>query len=285
MKKIRKAVIPIAGMGTRFLPATKSIPKEMLPIVDIPTIEYIVREAVDSGIEEILFITSPYKNSVLDHFDHNFELETRLLKNNKKELYDKVVNLSKLVKIVSIRQGEPLGTGHAISLARSFVGNEPFVVMYGDNIIKGKPALRDLIEVYEKYDCNVIGTYDVAREEVNKYGIIEFYEGTSKIKRIVEKPHIDEAPSCKAGMGRYLLKPEIFDELAKIKPCSNGEYLLTDAMEELMKSQDFYAATFTGEFFDIGNQLGYLKANVIYGLDRIDLKDDLLNFIRQLIDR
>ena len=175
MKKVRKAVIPVAGMGTRFLPVTKSVPKEMLPIIDKPTLQYIVEECVNSGIEEILFITSPYKRNVEDHFDQSFELETRLERNNKLKELEIVKNISKMCKIYYIRQGEPLGSGHAIKLAKSFIGDEPFAVLYGDDIIKSDiPALKQLIEVYEKYDANVIGIQEVDKNLVYKYGIIEF---------------------------------------------------------------------------------------------------------------
>lgn len=282
MKKIRKAVIPVAGMGTRFLPVTKSIPKEMLPIIDKPTLQYIVEECVNSGIEEILFITSPYKKNVEDHFDQSFELETRLEKNNKLKELKIIRNISKMCKIYYTRQGEPLGSGHAIKLAKSFVGNEPFAVLYGDDLMKSNvPVLKQLINVYEKYDANVIGVQEVDKNLVYKYGIIDF-ENENKIKSIVEKPNIDEAPSNFAGLGRYIVKPEIFEELEKLDKGKSDEYQFTDGMLNLMKKQDFYACKFKGTYYDIGNQLGYLKANIAYALDREDLKENLLEFLKEI---
>ena len=282
MKKVRKAVIPVAGMGTRFLPITKSVPKEMLPIIDKPTLQYIVEECVASGIEEILFITSPYKKNIEDYFDQSFELETRLEKNNKSKELEIVKSISKMCKIYYIRQGEPLGSGHAIKLAKSFIGDEPFAVLYGDDLMKSDiPVLKQLIDVYEKYDANVIGVQEVERNLVYKYGIIEFEDG-DKIKSIIEKPSIEEAPSNFAGLGRYIVKPEIFDELDKLAKGKGNEYQFTDGMLYLMKKQDFYACKFKGTYYDIGNQLGYLKANIAYALDRTDLKDDLSNFLKGL---
>ena len=283
MKKVRKAVIPVAGMGTRFLPVTKSVPKEMLPIIDKPTLQYIVEECVNSGIEEILFITSPYKRNVEDHFDQSFELETRLERNNKLKELEIVKNISKMCKIYYIRQGEPLGSGHAIKLAKSFIGDEPFAVLYGDDIIKSDiPALKQLIEVYEKYDANVIGIQEVDKNLVYKYGIIEF-ETENKIKSIIEKPSIEEAPSNFAGLGRYIVKPEIFDELDKLDKGKGNEYQFTDGMLNLMNSQDFYACKFKGTYYDIGNQLGYLKANIAFALDRDDLKEKLKQYLKEII--
>ena len=282
MKKVKKAVIPVAGMGTRFLPVTKSVPKEMLPIIDKPTLQYIVEECVNSGIEEILFITSPYKRNVEDHFDQSFELETRLERNNKLKELEIVKNISKMCKIYYTRQGEPLGSGHAIKLAKSFIGNEPFAVLYGDDLMKSEtPVLKQLIEVYEKYDANVIGVQEVDRNLVYKYGIIEFENG-DKIKSIIEKPSVEEAPSNFAGLGRYIVKPEIFDELDKLDKGKGNEYQFTDGMLALMKRQDFYACKFEGTYYDIGNQLGYLKANIAFALDRDDLKDDLKAFLKEI---
>ena len=282
MKKVRKAVIPVAGMGTRFLPVTKSVPKEMLPIIDKPTLQYIVEECVNSGIEEILFITSPYKRNVEDHFDQSFELEARLERNNKLKELEIVKNISKMCKIFYTRQGEPLGSGHAIKLAKSFVGDEPFAVLYGDDLMKSEiPVLKQLIDVYEKYDANVIGVQEVDRKLVYKYGIINFENG-DKIKSIVEKPSIEEAPSNFAGLGRYIVKPEIFDELDKLDRGKGNEYQFTDGMLNLMKKQDFYACKFKGTYYDIGNQLGYLKANIAFALDREDLKEDLKQFLKEI---
>ena len=272
MKKVRKCVIPVAGMGTRFLPGTKAIPKEMFPIIDKPAIQYIVEEAVNSGIEEILFITSSYKNSVIDHFDRNFELETRLEKSGKEDKLEIVKKISELGKFTYIRQGEPLGSGHAIKLAKNFVGDEPFAVMYGDDVMmydKENPVLGQLINIYEEKDCNVIGVQEIDPSLAYKYGIIDYEDmGTGKIKTIIEKPKNEEAPSNHAGLGRYIVKPEIFDELENLSKGAGGEYQFTDAKKALMEKQDFYACKFDGKYFDIGSQLGYIKATVEFALNR-----------------
>ncbi|HIU22345.1 MAG TPA: UTP--glucose-1-phosphate uridylyltransferase GalU [Candidatus Fimihabitans intestinipullorum] len=286
MQKIRKAVIPVAGLGTRFLPVTKAVPKEMLPIVDKPTLQYIVEEAVASGIEEILLITSPNKEAIINHFDRSFELEMRLEKSHKYEQLEMVRSISDLVHIYTIRQGEPLGSGHAVSLAESFVGKEPFAVLYGDDLIKGDiPALKELIEVYEKYDANVIGIQEVDPSVVSRYGIISYADrNTGKIASIIEKPKMEEAPSTSAGLGRYIVKPEIFDVLRELKTGANNEYQFTDAMLHLMKTQDFYACPFHGTYYDIGNQLGYVKANIAYALDRKELQEDLKEYMSTILN-
>lgn len=286
MQKIRKAVIPVAGLGTRFLPVTKAVPKEMLPIVDKPTLQYIVEEAVASGIEEILLITSPNKEAIINHFDRSFELEMRLEKSHKYEQLEMVRSISDLVHIYTIRQGEPLGSGHAVSLAESFVGKEPFAVLYGDDLIKGDiPALKELIEVYEKYDANVIGIQEVDPSVVSRYGIISYADrNTGKIASIIEKPKMEEAPSTSAGLGRYIVKPEIFDVLRELKTGANNEYQFTDAMLHLMKTQDFYSCPFHGTYYDIGNQLGYVKANIAYALDRKELQEDLKEYMSTILN-
>lgn len=282
MKKVKKCIIPVAGMGTRFLPATKATPKEMLPIIDKPTLQYIVEEAVESGIEEILFITSPYKNSVMDHFDKNFELESRLKESGKFDKLHMIENVSSLAKFYYMRQGEPMGSGHAINLAKSFVGDEPFAVMYGDDLMKSEvPVLKQLIDIYEEKDCNVIGVQEVDPSIVYKYGIIEYADEEGKIKDIIEKPSVEEAPSNHAGLGRYIVKPEIFDELENLKRGAGNEYQFTDGMKALMKKQEFYACKFNGKYFDIGNQFGYIKANIEFALDRDDIKEDLSNYLEK----
>lgn len=280
--KIKKAVIPIAGLGTRFLPATKSVAKEMLPIVDKPTLQYIVEECVQSGIEEILFITSPYKKNVEDHFDQSFELEQRLLKSGKIEQLEMIKNISKMCKIYYIRQGEPLGSAHAISLAKPFVGNDDFAVLYGDDLMKYEvPVLKQLIDMYEKYDANIIGVQEVDKNLVYKYGIIEYDKG-NKIKNIIEKPSIKNAPSNIAGLGRYIVKNDIFNEFETLNKGANEEYQFTDAMLSLMKKQDFYACKFKGTYYDIGSQIGYIKANLSFALDRNDIKDELKEYLKSL---
>ncbi len=281
MKKVRKAVIPVAGMGTRFLPVTKSIPKEMLPIVDKPTLDYIIDEAIESGIEEILLITSPYKKSIEDYYDEHYELENRLEKSGKLEQLDLVKGLSKKVSIFYRRQGEPMGSGHAINLARSFVGDEPFAVLYGDDLMKyEKPVLKQLIEMYEKYGANVIGVQEVPHDQVYKYGIIEYSDKTTgKIKTIIEKPKVEDAPSNMAGLGRYIVDSDIFNILSDLKPSTNNEVQFTDAMKELMNTQDFYACEYEGTYYDTGSKLGYLKANIEFGLNRDELKEGLTEYI------
>lgn len=282
MKKIRKAVIPIAGMGTRFLPITKAVAKEMLPIIDKPIIHYVVEEAINSGIEEILFITSPYKKVVEDYFDVFYELEARLQKDGKLNQIELINQIPSNVKFYYIRQGEPLGTGHAISKAQNFIGNEPFAILFGDDIGKcDVPLLKQLIATYEKYDCNVLAVHEVPHDKVDQYGIIEFENEEYKVKKIVEKPAIGSVTSSVASIGRYILKPEIFDELQKIS-LNNGEYYLTDAFELLMEYQDFYACQFVGECYDAGNQEGYLKANLAYASEDKKLFENLLKFIKTL---
>ncbi len=283
MKKIRKLVIPVAGMGTRFLPVTKSIPKEMLPIVDVPTIQIQLEEAKAAGIEEVLLITSGTKNSIVSHFDIDYELEDKLLKSNKMDQLNKIRELTKMMKVYSIRQGQPLGSGHAVGLAKTWIGDEPFAVMYGDDIIKGGCALKELIEVYEKYDANVIGVQEVPHELTYKYGIVSLADNeTLQMNGLVEKPKVEDAPSNLAWLGRYILKPEIFNELETLSTGAGGEYQLTDGMAQLMKKQSFHACKFTGTYYDIGSQLGYIKANIVYALDRPDLKEQLLDFISKI---
>lgn len=286
MKKIRKAVIPVAGMGTRFLPATKAIPKEMLPIVDKPSIQYIVEEAVKSGIEEILFVTSSYKNAIQDHFDRSYELESRLLENNKIKQLEMIKEIPNLVKCYYIRQGEPLGTGHAIKICKDFLAGEPFAILYGDDIVKSEtPCLKQLIDVYEKYDANVMCAVELEDSVIPSKGIVSYSnKETGKINGLVEKPTLDKAPSKDGTIGRYILKPEIFDELETIT-LVNGEYLLTDAILDLMGKQDFYACKLDGTYHDIGNQFGYIKANIDYGLDREDIKNDLLKYIKEISEK
>jgi len=285
MKKITKAVIPVAGMGTRFLPITKSVAKEMLPIVDKPTLSYIIDEAVASGIKDILLITSPYKKIIEDYFDVNYELEKRMEEKNKTVELEILESMKGKANIYFIRQGEPLGSGHAIKLAKTFIGNEPFAVLYGDDVMMSDvPALKQLINTYEKYDCNVIGCLEVDKNIVNRYGIIDFENNeTTKIKTIVEKPKVEDAPSNIAGLGRYIVKPEIFDELEKLSAGAGGEYQFTDAMMNLMRSQDFYACLLDATYYDTGNKLGYLKATIDYALLREDIKEGLIEYLKEKV--
>ena len=287
MKKVTKAVIPVAGMGTRFLPITKSVAKEMLPIIDKPTLAYIIDEAVASGITDILLITSPYKKIIEDYFDVNYELEKRMEEKGKTEELEILGKIKGNVNIYFIRQGEPLGSGHAIKLAKTFIGNDPFAVLYGDDIMKSKtPALKQLMDIYEKYDANVIGCMEVDRDLVSRYGIISFEdETTNKIKTIIEKPKKEEAPSNVAGLGRYIVKSEIFNILEMLSTGVGGEYQFTDAMKELMKKQDFYACIMDATYYDTGSKLGYLKATIDYALERDDLKAPLKEFLKERIEK
>ena len=287
MKKVTKAVIPVAGMGTRFLPITKSVAKEMLPIIDKPTLSYIIDEAVASGITDILLITSPYKKIIEDYFDINYELEKRMEEKGKTDELKILASIKGNVNIYFIRQGEPLGSGHAIKLAKTFIGNDPFAVLYGDDIMKSNvPALKQLVDIYEKYDCNVIGCMEVDKDLVSRYGIISFDdESTNKIKTIIEKPKKEEAPSNIAGLGRYIVKPEIFNILEKLSTGVGGEYQFTDAMKELMKEQDFYACIMDATYYDTGSKLGYLKATIDYALERDDLKESLKEFLKERIEK
>ncbi len=280
--RVRKVVIPVAGMGTRFLPITKSIPKEMLPIVDIPTIELFVEEARNAGIEEIILVNSKRKDVIRKYFEKDIELEEKLEQSNKQELLEKVRSIGKGIKVTEVIQDKPLGSGHAVLQAKELVGNEPFAVMYGDDVIKGGCALKELIEVSEKYDCNVIGAQEVPLELTYQYGIISLSDKeTLKINGLVEKPKTNP-PSNLAGLGRYILKPEIFEVLENLSTGVNGEYQLTDAMAILMQKQAFHACKFTGTYYDIGSKLGYLKANIMYALDNPELKDKLLEFMKNL---
>lgn len=281
MKKVRKAVIPVGGMGTRFLPVTKVVPKEMLPIIDIPTLQYIIEEATASGIEEILLINSYGKQAVESYFMPNQYLEERLTKDGKIEDLKKLQEIDHLATIYFVYQDKPHGNGQAMMLAEEFVKNEPFAVMWGDDLIKSEvPVLKQLIDVYEKYDSNVVGVQKVDHDQVSRYGIVSIVdEETGKMDRIVEKPPISEAPSDYAGLGRYIVKPEIFQELKNLYQ-EKGEYYFTDALANLIQYQDCYACKFEGTYYDIGHQLGYIIANIEYGLDRPDIKKGLEEYLK-----
>ncbi len=284
--KVRKAIIPAAGLGTRFLPATKAQPKEMMPIVDKPAIQYIVEEAVASGIEEILIITGRNKRAIEDHFDKSIELEDELEHNSKQELLKVVKDISNMADIYYIRQKEPKGLGHAISRAKNFVGNEPFAVMLGDDIVDSKvPCLKQLINCYNKFKTSILGVQAVDKSEVFKYGIIKGLEIENKVYKVnsmIEKPKIEEAPSNIAILGRYIITPEIFEILERTKPGKGGEIQLTDALKELSKQESIYAYSFEGKRYDVGDKLGFLKANIEYALKRDDLKENLLSYLLSL---
>jgi len=285
--KVHKAIIPAAGLGTRFLPATKAQPKEMLPIVDTPTIQFIVEEAVSSGIEDIIIVTGRSKRAIEDHFDKSYELEEALKKSGKEDLLLQIRDISNLVNIHYIRQKEPKGLGHAIHCAKAFIGNEPFAVLLGDDIVKSEePCLKQLINVYNEYKTTILGVQKVPESEVSSYGIIsgkQIDERVVKVTDMVEKPDIDQAPSNTAILGRYIISPAIFSHLENIPPGKNGEIQLTDALKSLMKDEAMYAYNFIGKRYDVGNRMGFLKATVEFALDRDDLKDEFRAWLKQII--
>ncbi|MBD1382451.1 UTP--glucose-1-phosphate uridylyltransferase GalU [Metabacillus arenae] len=288
--KIRKAIIPAAGLGTRFLPATKAQPKEMLPIVDKPTIQYIVEEAVQSGIEDIIVISGRGKRAIEDHFDKAYELEETLYKKEKFDRLQEIQEISNMVNIHYIRQKEPRGLGHAISCASSFIGNEPFAVLLGDDIVRSeKPCLAQLIDVYDKYESSVVGVQQVAREDVSKYGIIaplnnkSLDNGVLSLASVVEKPSADEAPSDFAIMGRYILTPEIFSILKDLPPGSGNEIQLTDAIKLLNEIQTVLAYDFAGKRYDVGDKFGFIKATIDFALERDDLNSQVQSYLSELV--
>ena len=286
--KVRKAVIPAAGLGTRFLPVTKAMPKEMLPIVDKPTIQFIVEEAKKSGIEDILIVTGKNKRSIEDHFDSNPELEQDLEKTGKKELLKLTQDITNLgVNLYFTRQPHPAGLGDAILRARSFVGDEPFAVMLGDDLMADKvPLTKQLIDRYDRTHASTIAVMPVPHEDVSKYGVIEpsdeIEPGLINVKSFVEKPPVEKAPSDYAIIGRYLLTPEIFDILATQKPGRGGEIQLTDAIDTMNKTQRVFAHVFNGDRHDVGNKEGYLETSIEYGLTHPETKDDLRKYIIKL---
>ena len=288
-KKVRKAVIPAAGLGTRFLPATKAQPKEMLPIVDKPTLQYIIEEAVASGIEEILIITGRNKKSIEDHFDKSVELELELENKGKKELLEIVQNISNMINIHYIRQKEPRGLGDAIYCSRHFIGDEPFAVMLGDDIVDNEvPCLKQLMNVYEEYRTTILGVQTVDDEDTDKYGIIAakyIEDKVYKVKDLVEKPEPGKAPSNIAILGRYIITPEIFDILETLPLGKNGEVQLTDALRMLSKKEAMYAYDFDGVRYDVGDKLGFLKATVDFALKRPNLQNDFIQYLREVCDK
>lgn len=288
--KVRKAVIPAAGLGTRFLPATKAMPKEMLPIVDKPTIQYIIEEAIASGIEEILIITGKSKRAIEDHFDRSFEIELELEKKNNQELLDIVKRVSNMVDIHYIRQKEAKGLGHAIYCARTFVGNEPFAVMLGDDIVytEDTPCLKQMIDCYNEKQASVLGVQTVAEENVSKYGIIDGQKLSDRVytvKDLVEKPSKENAPSNVAILGRYIINPGIWDILAHTKPGKGGEIQLTDALKELASKESMFAYDFIGKRYDVGNKQGFLEATVETALRRSDLRDEFLDYLVKVVKK
>lgn len=284
--KVKKAIIPAAGLGTRFLPATKAQPKEMLPIVDKPTIQFIVEEAINSGIEEILIVTGRNKRAIEDHFDRSVELELELSNKGNDKLLKQVQDISNLVDIHYVRQKEARGLGHAVYCARTFVGNEPFAVMLGDDVVDSAvPCLKQLIDVFDQYSGTVLGVQEVSPEDVNKYGIVAYDkmgDRLYKVKDLVEKPAIEKAPSNVAILGRYIITPEIFDILEGTEPGSGGEIQLTDALKALGKVREMYAYNFEGKRYDIGSKLGFLQATVEFALKREDLKDEFKKYLKTI---
>ncbi|KZM52252.1 UTP--glucose-1-phosphate uridylyltransferase [Geobacillus stearothermophilus] len=286
MKKVRKAIIPAAGLGTRFLPATKAMPKEMLPIVDKPTIQYIVEEAMASGIEDIIIVTGKGKRAIEDHFDYAFELEQLLKQKGKLDLLEKVKEPSK-VDIHYIRQKEPKGLGHAVWCARNFIGDEPFAVLLGDDIVQAEtPCLKQLIEQYERTFSSVIGVKRVPEEETHRYGIIDPLEQQGRryqVRRFVEKPAPGTAPSNLAIVGRYVLTPEIFLFLEKQEVGAGGEIQLTDAIGRLNEIQRVFAYEFEGKRYDVGEKLGFIETTIEFALQNEELRADLLAFLEQIV--
>jgi UTP--glucose-1-phosphate uridylyltransferase len=282
-QKVRKAVFPAAGLGTRFLPATKASPKEMLPLVDKPLIQYVIEEAVASGIESVIIVTGRGKAPIEDHFDVSFELEKLLEERGKTELLREVRAISEMARVSYVRQREALGLGHAILQARDSVGNEPFAVMLSDDIIDSEtPALKQLLDVYEKYDAPVVATMQVAGEAISRFGVIDGEEveaGVYRIKDMVEKPKFSEAPSDLAIIGRYILTPEIFDEIEKTAPGAIGEIQITDAMRSLLKKRPFYAVRFEGTRHDAGDKLGFLIATVEFALKHSELGPEFREYL------
>ncbi len=293
--KITKAVIPAAGFGTRFLPATKAIPKEMFPIIDKPTIQFIVEEAIESGITDLLIIVSKNKNPILDHFDYNFELEQKLLEKNKHKEVSLIKDFTNKIRIQYIRQKETLGLGHAILLAKEFVNNEPFAILLGDDVVfkekKDQPAILQCINAFDKVHSSIVGVQEVEDDNVSKYGIVDpknlkdISTGLFQLKSVVEKPDRKDAPSNFAILGRYVLTPKIFDELKNTKKDIRNEIELTNAILSLMKKEKVYAKQFTGKRFDIGSKLGYVKSFIYLAAKDNDISLDIKNYILEVFQK
>ncbi|MCR5785250.1 MAG: UTP--glucose-1-phosphate uridylyltransferase GalU [Eubacterium sp.] len=284
--KVRKAIIPAAGLGTRFLPATKAQPKEMLPIVDTPTIQYIIKEAVDAGIEDIIIITGRGKRSIEDHFDRSVELEMELEKNGKLSELEMVKEIAGMSNIYYVRQQEPRGLGHAVLKAKQFIGDEPFAVLLGDDVVVSKqPAIGQMMEVFNQKQASVLGVQTVAKENVSKYGIISGQRESERVYKVddmVEKPAIEDAPSNVAVLGRYIITPDIFGYLETQKVGKGGEIQLTDALKRLAKDQPMYAYDFKGKRYDVGSKIGFLQANVEFALRDENLRDEMKKYLDEL---
>lgn len=286
MMNVRKAIIPAAGLGTRFLPATKAQPKEMLPIVDKPTIQYIIEEAVEAGIQDIIVVTGRNKRSIEDHFDRSIELELELEKGEKQEMLDMVRSISEMANIHYIRQKEPRGLGHAILAAQHFIGDEPFAVLLGDDVVISKqPCLGQMLDVFKEYQTSILGVQTVAHEVVDKYGIIagkQVDERVYKVNDMVEKPSVEEAPSNVAVLGRYIITPEIFRFLETQDVGKGGEIQLTDALKRLAKEQAMYAYDFKGHRYDVGSKVGFIQANIEFALRREELREEMEEYLERL---
>jgi len=284
--KVRKAVIPAAGLGTRFLPATKSQPKEMLPIVDKPTIQYIIEEAAAAGVEDIIVVTGRNKRSIEDHFDRSIELELELERTGKQQLLDMVRAIPEIANIHFIRQKQPLGLGHAVLTASHFIGSEPFAVLLGDDVVVSRrPVLQQMVEVFDEYKTSIIGVQEVSEEVVHRYGIVDCKHvegGVYKVKDLVEKPKREAAPSRIAILGRYILTPTIFSYLETQTPGAGGEIQLTDGLKRLAQAEAMYAYVFKGHRYDVGTKLGFLQANIEFALRNSEITDDLKNYLDAL---
>lgn len=286
---IKKAVIPAAGLGTRFLPATKTVPKELLPIVDVPTIQYIVREAVDSGVEDIIFITGRGKNAIIDHFDAMPELEEKLEREGKADLLAAIRESSSMANYVSVRQGEARGLGHAVLCAKDLIGDEPFLVLLGDDLVDHPvPCSRQMVQVFEKYNKSVVALMEVSDEDVSKFGVCggsKIEDRVHQLDAMVEKPALQDAPSHLAIVGRYLLKPSIFRYLEQTKPGKNGEIQLTDAMARMMREEGFIGYEFQGQRYDAGDRFGFIQAGIAYGMKRSEIAPRLMAYMKELLKK
>jgi UTP--glucose-1-phosphate uridylyltransferase len=282
--KLRKAVIPVAGLGTRFLPATKVVPKELLPIVDVPSIQYVVQEAVDAGIEEIIFVTGRGKDGIEDHFDEAPELEQILSNRGQSEMVKMLRRIAEMTEVVSVRQKKPLGLGHAVLCARDLVGNEPFAVLLADDLIDSDtPCVRQLLNIFEETQESVVALMEVAETEVHQYGVIKGKEIKKRLYQVeatVEKPAAKDAPSRMAIIGRYVLRPEIFTILQNLPPGKGGEIQLTDGLAQLVLERKIFGCEFIGDRYDIGDKFGFVRATVAYALKRPDLKDKVLEYLK-----
>ncbi|HWP60183.1 MAG TPA: UTP--glucose-1-phosphate uridylyltransferase GalU [Candidatus Acidoferrales bacterium] len=286
--KVRKAVIPVAGLGTRFLPATKTVPKELLPIVDIPTVQYVVQEAVDAGIQEVIFVTGRGKDGIEDHFDEAPELNQVLEERGQNGMVETLRRIAEMIEVVSVRQKRPLGLGHAVLCARDLVGNEPFAVLLADDLIDAEvPCVGQMLEVFESKKESVVALMKVPREEVHRYGVIKgeaIEPRVYAISDMVEKPAAKDAPSQLAIIGRYVLRPEIFSVLEKLPPGAGGEIQLTDGLARLVRERGVYGYEFVGERYDVGDKFGFVRATVAYALKRPELRDQVKEYLRTVVD-